>query len=83
MTEHDPAEAQWHHWPRCWYPAARAGGFKPGQVRSGRPAGREWVLYRAADDGFHPPTPSARTWARTSKARVSKGKPSAAACTAA
>lgn len=53
MTEHDPAEAQWHHWPRCWYPAARVSGFKPGQVRSGRLAGREWVLYRAADGGFH------------------------------
>ena len=35
------------------YPAARVSSFKPGQVRSGRLAGREWVLYRAADGGFH------------------------------
>ena len=52
MTEHDPAETQWHHWPRCWYPAARVHGFAPGQVRSGRLGAREWVLYRDADGTF-------------------------------
>lgn len=52
MTEHDPAETQWHHWPRCWYPAARVHGFAPGQVRSGRLGAQEWVLYRDADGTF-------------------------------